>query len=73
MNLIGTDSLSLKKRKSNVRERSSLCCSAVPILALHHAIVGGSSSERDSISFIIRAHPGECTAARHPSLEMINV
>ena len=73
MNLIGRDSLSLKKGKSNMREASLLCCPAGPILALHRAIIGRGAAKRDSISFIIRAHPSEGAAAGHPPLEMINV
>ena len=73
MNLIGRDSLSLKQGKSNVREGSLLCCSASPILALHHAIIGCSTAKGDSISFVIRADPSEGTAAAHPPFEMINV
>jgi len=73
MNLIGRDSLSLKQRKSNVCEGALLCCSAGPILALHHAIIGSSAAKGDSISLVIRAHPSEGAAARHPALEMVDV
>ena len=72
MNLIGRDSLSLKERKSNMCEGPLLRCPPGPILALHQAIIGRSAAKRDSISFVVRAHPGEGAAAGHPPLEMIN-
>ena len=73
MDLIGRDSLSLKQRKSNVGEGSLLCCSAGPIFALHHAIIGRGTAKRDSISFIICAHAGEGATTRYLAFEMINV
>jgi hypothetical protein len=73
MNLIGRDSLSLKKRKSNVGEGAMLGCPASPILALHHAIIGRGTAKRDAISFVIRAHPGESAAAGDPPFEVANV
>jgi hypothetical protein len=50
-----------------------LRCPSGPILPLLEAIIGRSTAKGDSITFVIRAHPSECAAAGHPSLEMINV
>jgi len=73
VNLIGRDSLSPEQRESYMSESSLLRAPRSPILALHHAIIGGRTSKRNSISFIVGAHAGEGAASRHASLEVVNV
>ena len=73
MDLIGGDRRSPEQRQSYVREGSLLGCAPGPILALHHAVVGGRTAERDPIPLIVRAHAGESAAAGDATLEMIDV
>src|SRR6266403_4019075 len=54
-------------------ESALLRRSRCPIFTLHYAIVGCWAAERDPISLIIRSHASECTAARHQSIEVIDM
>src|SRR5882762_7077287 len=56
-----------------MRESTLLRGPRRPIFTLHYAIVGCWAAECDPISLIIRAHASECTAARHQSIEVIDM
>lgn len=44
-----------------------------PVLALHHSIIRGWSTEGDSISLVISAHSSKGAAAGYPTFEVVNV
>lgn len=56
-----------------MRKRALLRCSSSPVFTLHHSVVGGGTSERDSIPLIVGAHARKCAAPRYPAFEVINV
>ena len=73
VNLVGGDRRSPKQGQSDVAEGAVLGRAGCPVFPLHQAIVGGRSTERNSIALVIGSRAAEGTASRHSSLEMVNV
>lgn len=71
--LVSGNRRSPKQGQSYVSEGTLLCCSAAPILSLHHAVVSCGTAKRDAISLVVGAHAREGAASGDSAFEMVDM